>query len=156
MPGTCENWLSLVNSCVYSARQTREIYQVLPYSVDFKAPAELWNPLRKTVLSKCSFIPNKGPVKLWNDRKLKSNLYVGSVNIFLFFTLASLRRDVHDMRRLACVTTAADIMLAPLWIWRYITQLQSRYCTKSGGASSRMEHVALAAITGTPIMVAYL
>ena len=36
MPGTCENWLGLVNSCVNYARQTRGIYQVLPYSVDFK------------------------------------------------------------------------------------------------------------------------
>ena len=27
-----------VNSYVYCARLTREIYQVLPYSVDFKAP----------------------------------------------------------------------------------------------------------------------
>ena len=30
----------LVNSFVYKARQTWEIYQVLPYSVDFKAPGE--------------------------------------------------------------------------------------------------------------------
>ena len=29
MPETCENWLGLVNSCVYNSRQTREIYQVL-------------------------------------------------------------------------------------------------------------------------------
>ena len=36
MPKTCENWLGLVNSYVYCARQTHEIYQVLPYSVDFK------------------------------------------------------------------------------------------------------------------------
>ena len=27
---TCENWHSLVNSWVYYARKTREIYQVLP------------------------------------------------------------------------------------------------------------------------------
>ena len=39
MPKTCENWLSLVNSCIYYAYQACEIYQVLPYySVDFKAP----------------------------------------------------------------------------------------------------------------------
>ena len=41
MPETCENWLGLVNSCVYYARQTRENHQVLPYSVDFKALGEL-------------------------------------------------------------------------------------------------------------------
>ena len=69
MPETCENWLGLVNSCVYHASHAREIYKVLPYSVDFKAPQELWNPLSKTVLSKCSFISNKGPVNIWNDRK---------------------------------------------------------------------------------------
>ena len=42
MPETCENWLSLVNNCVYYAHQTHVIYQLLPYSVDFKAPWELW------------------------------------------------------------------------------------------------------------------
>ena len=69
MPEICENWLSLVNSCIYNACQTHEIYQVLPYSVDFKAPGALWNPLSKTVLSKFSFICNKGPVDIWNDHK---------------------------------------------------------------------------------------
>ena len=40
MPETCENRLSLANSCIYYACQTHEIYQVhvLPYSVDLKAP----------------------------------------------------------------------------------------------------------------------
>ena len=57
MPETCENWCGLVNSDVYYAHQTRETYQVLPYSIDFKAPGEM------TV-------------------KLKSNLYVAPVNIF--------------------------------------------------------------------------
>ena len=42
MPETCENWLGHVNSRIYYARQTCEIYQVLPYLVDFKAP---WNSL---------------------------------------------------------------------------------------------------------------
>ena len=69
MPETCENWHRLVNSCIYYAWQTHEIYQVLPYSVDFKAPGELWNPLIKAVFSKFSFISNKGPVNLWNDHK---------------------------------------------------------------------------------------
>ena len=36
-PKTCENWLCLVNSCIYFAHWTCEIYQVLPCSVDFKA-----------------------------------------------------------------------------------------------------------------------
>ena len=67
MPEICENWLSLVNSCIYYSLQTCEIYQVLPYSLDFKAPGELWNPLNKRVRSKCSFIWNRGPVNIWND-----------------------------------------------------------------------------------------
>ena len=42
---TCGNWLDLVNSCVCFAHQIREIYQVLSYSVDFKAPTYLVRPL---------------------------------------------------------------------------------------------------------------
>ena len=51
MPETCENWLGVVNRCVYYAYQTREIYRVLPYSADFKAAEELSNTLSGTVLS---------------------------------------------------------------------------------------------------------
>ena len=42
MPEICENWLGLVNSCVYYAHQTREIHQVLPFSVDFKALRDIY------------------------------------------------------------------------------------------------------------------
>ena len=68
---TYENWLGLANSCVNYAHQTREMYQVLPSpsSVDFKTPGELWNPLSNTVLRKCNFIWNKGPVNIWIDRE---------------------------------------------------------------------------------------
>ena len=45
MPETRENWLGHVNSCVYSFRQTRAIYPVLPYSVDFNTLGEVCNPL---------------------------------------------------------------------------------------------------------------
>ena len=38
---TPENWLGLVNNCVYYDRQAREIYQVLPYLVDFTSPGAL-------------------------------------------------------------------------------------------------------------------
>ena len=69
IPETCKNWRGLVNSCIYYACQTHEISQVLSYSVDFKAPGELWNPLGKTVLIKCSFISNKGPVNIWKAWK---------------------------------------------------------------------------------------
>ena len=82
MPETCENWLGLVNSCVYYAHQIHGIYQILTLMVDFKAPGELWNSLSKTVISNFSFSWNKGPVKVWNDHKLKSNMYFRTANIF--------------------------------------------------------------------------
>ena len=63
MPETCNNGLGLVNSCVYYAHQTREINQALPHSVDFKASVELWNPLSKIALHKCSFIWEKRTCK---------------------------------------------------------------------------------------------
>ena len=53
MPETCENRPGLVNNFIYYARQSREINQVLPFSVDFKVPEELWNPLSETAFSKC-------------------------------------------------------------------------------------------------------
>ena len=60
MPDNCENWLGLINTDVYYACQNRQIYQMLPYSMDYKAPSveykahgELWNWLIKTALSKC-------------------------------------------------------------------------------------------------------
>ena len=57
--------------CVYYPRQTCEIYQVLPHSFVFKALGQLWNPLSKTVLIKCSFISNKGYVNIWNYCKVQ-------------------------------------------------------------------------------------
>ena len=82
MPDTCENWLGLANSCIHYARHTFKIYYAPPDSVDFKALGKLWNPLSKTVLSKCSYIWNKGPVKLPQGSK-----YVGPVNRFLFLSM---------------------------------------------------------------------
>ena len=76
MPEACENWLGLVNSCIYYARQTRDIYHVLPYSVDFKAPEELRNLLSKTVLRKYSLFGIKDMLTSEMTVKLKSNLYV--------------------------------------------------------------------------------
>ena len=72
MPKTCENWLSLVNSCIYYAHQTHEINHVLSYSMDFETPGELWNPLSKKVLSKSSFIWNKGPVNIWYNHRAQT------------------------------------------------------------------------------------
>ena len=109
-----KKWLGLVNSCACYARQTSEIYLVLPYSVDFKAPGELWNPLSKTTLytsfhshqwiqtgvtvrkrpfllktrlRKCSFIWNEGLVNMRITVKFKSNRYIGPVDISRIFTM---------------------------------------------------------------------
>ena len=69
MPERGEIWLGLVNIFIYYACHTHKIYQVLSYSVDFKAPMELWNPLSKTVLSKRSSNWNKGTVNTRYDHK---------------------------------------------------------------------------------------
>ena len=69
MSKTCENCLALVNSCVYYACQTRDIYQVLLYWVDFKAPGELWNLMSKAVLNKSGFIFDKIPLNILYDHK---------------------------------------------------------------------------------------
>ena len=69
MTETYESWLSLENSCIYYVRQNHEIYQVLPNTVDYRSPRELWNPLCKAVLNKCNFIWNEWPVNIWNDCK---------------------------------------------------------------------------------------
>ena len=55
MPEICENWLGLLNSCIYYAYQTHEIYQVLLYSVDVKALGKLWNPLRQYLVNVALF-----------------------------------------------------------------------------------------------------
>ena len=69
IPQTCENWLGLVNSCIYYVHQTHEIFELLPYLLDFKASWKFWNPVSETVLNKCSFIWNTGPLNIWNDHK---------------------------------------------------------------------------------------
>ena len=88
MPKTCENKVSIVNICVYFARQTCGIYQVLPCSVDFEAPGELWSPLIKAIRCKCSFffrIKDLYTPEL--TANTESNFYVESANIFLILTL---------------------------------------------------------------------
>ena len=86
MPEICENWFGLVNSCVYFAHQTREIYQVLPYLVDTKAPIigsfEIhWvgQHLVNVVLFWIKDLPSEMTLNF------KSNLYVGPVIIFRIF-----------------------------------------------------------------------
>ena len=63
MPETCKNWLCRVNSWDNYSNQltiaTSEIDQVVPNSVEVKAPGERWNPLTKTMISKSNFVWNK-------------------------------------------------------------------------------------------------
>ena len=91
LPETCEYWLALVKSCIYYAHQTCGICQVLPYWWDFKAQWELWNPLsKKTALSQCSFIWNKGPGNIDNDHKAQEKLVHRTCKYFSeFLTLSS-------------------------------------------------------------------
>ena len=51
----------------------------------FKAPCELWNPLSKTVLSKCSSIWNKRPVNFGNYRKAQRQLICQTCRYFTTF-----------------------------------------------------------------------
>ena len=68
MPETYENWLRIVNICVY--KFTRHwLTQWIS-----KRPEILENALGKAVLSKCSFRWNKRPVNIWNDRKAQRGL----------------------------------------------------------------------------------
>ena len=95
MPETWGNWLSILHSCVCYAHQTRNIYYVLPNSVDVKAPIELWNPLSKKVIRKCSFALSEGPVNTRKKNTTKSNSYVGPVNIFLIVDIATVYTSLH-------------------------------------------------------------
>ena len=77
MPENCEHWLCFVNNFVYYTRQIREIYQVLPYSMDIKAfethwvrqylvnvvlfGVEIWDNLKaqkKHLRRTCKYFPN--------------------------------------------------------------------------------------------------
>ena len=52
MTEACEKWLDNVNRCVYYTHQTRWIYQVLLYSLDFKASWDIWNQWERQYLVK--------------------------------------------------------------------------------------------------------
>ena len=63
----------------------------LPYTVDFKAPGELWNPQSETVLSKCSFVYSIKDQQTYEMTvKLKSTLRLGPVNVFPNFLHCSM------------------------------------------------------------------
>ena len=73
MAETYENWRCRVNNCVYNAHQTREIYQVLPYSVWFKAPGP-FEIHRVNKHLENVVIWNKGTVNILNDRNTRKQL----------------------------------------------------------------------------------
>ena len=81
MPETCEIWLSLVNSCLYYARQTGEIYRVLSCSVDFKASGIFAIQRVRQHLVNVVLFGIKDLQTYEMTVKRKSNLYVGPVNI---------------------------------------------------------------------------
>ena len=81
MLDTCEKWLGLVNSYVYSLHQTRAIYQV-PYSVDSKLPGSFEIHWVRQYLLKVVLFEIKDLQTSARTGKLKRNFYVGHVNIF--------------------------------------------------------------------------
>ena len=97
MTETCEIWLDLVNY-IYYARQTRDIYPVLLYSVDFKAP---WSSeihwVRQYLVNAVLFGIYRDVQTSEMTIKFKSNLYVGPVNIFFIFTLQYISRNMHTV-----------------------------------------------------------
>ena len=116
-------WLTLVNHCIYYACQTCKIYKVLPCSLHF---GELWNPLSKTVLNKCGFIWNKGPVNIL--KKLKNDLHVGFVNIFPNFL---------DWYYVCCIPEHAAYLCSPVTS----VQLTSWLSTGQTVAVIRIPHI---------------
>ena len=65
MPETCKNGHGLVNSCGYYTFQTPEVNQVLPYSMDLKAPSGQAN----AVLFGINKYPNTwNHVNIWSKR----------------------------------------------------------------------------------------
>ena len=81
MPQTSENWTGLVKDCVFYARQTHDIYQVLPYSVDFRAPGSLEIHLVRKYLANVVLFGIKDMWTFEMTLKFNSNLYVGLVTI---------------------------------------------------------------------------
>ena len=71
MPETCENWLGLVDNCIYYACYIHEIYLVLPYFEIHR--------VRQYLVSKCSFIMNKRPVNIENDHKAEKQLVLSDL-----------------------------------------------------------------------------
>ena len=124
MPKTCENWLGLVKRCIYYALQTHKIYQVLPYSVDFKAPGELWNQLSKTVLSKCSSISNTCKHLKWPW----SSKVTWSSDLYIFFLIVYIAgmcaQGTHTMLRSDWITS---LRMNMSWLTQPLCQLKGSH-----------------------------
>ena len=85
MPGFWENWPSPVNNCVSCARQNHEIYQLPPYSMDYKVHRMFKKPPSKTAFNKWGLFEIQDLQTYEMTIKLKSNINVGLINIFLTF-----------------------------------------------------------------------
>ena len=94
MPEICENWFGFVNSCIYCARQTHEIYLILPGSVDFKAESFETHWASQNLVNVVLF-----RIKDMNTSeitiKLKTNFYVGPVKIFPNFWHCIMSYEIH-------------------------------------------------------------
>ena len=75
MPETCENWFGLLYNDIYYTHQTREIYQVLPYLVDFKAPGSFEIHWVRQHLVNVVLFGLKGLCIFRMTVKIKSNLF---------------------------------------------------------------------------------
>ena len=70
MPETCETWLGFVNDYIYSTTRTVQFIRYCLTQWIAKLPGSFEKyPPTKSVLGKRSFIWNKGPVNIRNNRK---------------------------------------------------------------------------------------
>ena len=66
-------------SLFYYVQKIHKIYRALPFSVDFRARDELWDPLVDTVHGTCSYICCKGHVNKSNVCKAQKYFYVSDL-----------------------------------------------------------------------------
>ena len=85
MPETCEDWLVLVNICIYYVWQTHAIYQILSYPVDFKATGIFEIHWVRQYLVNIVLFQIKTCKHLKWLSKLESKVNVRPVNIFANF-----------------------------------------------------------------------
>ena len=104
IPAACENWLGLVNICIYSDRQTRGIYLILPY-IDF--PFKLKVKVKRIFISENTPYPqiiiNTGSniitLQRYETHKLKQGLFVqlwSTWTLVIYFQILSLGNTWRD------------------------------------------------------------